>query len=347
MRAVRVHEHGGYEVLRIEEVPDPVPRANEALVRLRAAGVNHLDTWVRRGVPGHKFPLPITLGCDGSGVVESVGEAVETLRPGDAVLVSPGVSCGVCRECLAGSDPLCRRYGIVGETRDGTCAERIALPARNLLPKPETLSFEEAASIPLVFLTAWHMVVERAKTRPGDWVLVRAAASGVGSAAVQIAKLFGATVVAEARSQEKAESALALGADHAIDSSQDDVLEQIRRLTGKRGVDVVIEHVGEATWDSSVRALARGGRLVTCGATSGFDVKIDLRVLFFKNIALLGSTMGSKAELIDALAQVAAGRLRPVVHRVLPLEDVALAHRMLAERRVIGKLVLSIPGAEA
>lgn len=342
MKAVRIHEHGGYEVLRLEEIASPVPRADEALVRVKAAGVNHLDTWVRRGVPGYKFPLPITPGCDGAGIVEAVGSAVENVKAGDAVVLSPGVSCGYCRECLAGEDNLCRRYGIIGETRDGTCAELIALPARNILLKPDSLSFEEAASIPLVFLTAWHMLVVRAKVRSGEWVLVRAAGSGIGCAAVQIAKMHGATVLAEARTQEKADSALGLGADFAVDSSADDTLEAVGRLTGKRGVDVVVEHVGETTWESSVRSLARGGRLVTCGATSGWDARIDLRVLFFKNISLLGSTMGSKAELIEVLTHVSAGRLRPVVHTVLPFDRVAEAHRMLAERRVFGKVVLAV-----
>jgi len=342
VRAVRIHEHGGLDVLKLEEVETPAPRPDEALVRVRAAGVNHLDTWVRRGVPGHKFPLPMIPGCDGAGIVEAAGAAVTHVKPGDAVVISPGVSCGVCRACLAGDDNLCRWYGIIGETRNGTCAEFVVVPGRNLLPKPESLSFEDAASIPLVFLTAWHMLVVRARVRAGEWVLVRAAGSGVGTAAVQIAKMHEAMVIAEARSQEKAESALGLGADAAVDSSAEDVLETVRRLTGKRGVDVVIEHVGEATWESSVRALARGGRLVTCGATSGAAAAIDLRVLFFKNLSLLGSTMGSKSELIDIFSHLAAGRLRPVVQAVLPLDQVAEAHRMLAERRVVGKLVLKV-----
>lgn len=311
-------------------------------MRLRASGVNHIDLWVRRGVPGHKFTLPITPGCDGAGVVEEAGAAVAHVAPGDAVVISPGVSCGVCRACFAGEDNLCARYGMIGEVHDGTYAEFVAVPGRNLLPKPEGLSFEDAASVPLVFLTAWHMLVARARLRSGEWVLVRAAGSGVGSAALQIAGMLGATVVAEARSREKTDRAAALGAAHVIDSSSQDVLEELRKLTAKRGVDVVIDSVGEATWESSVRALARGGRLVTCGATTGPDAKVNIRALFFKNLSLLGSTMGSKAELCDVMSHVAAGRLGPVVHTVLPLERVAEAHRLLAERQVFGKVVLTL-----
>ncbi len=342
MRAVVIREHGEYDVLKYEELPAPEPRPDEVLVRLKAIGVNNLDTWVRRGVPGHRFPLPIIPGSDGAGIVEAAGAGVRHVKAGDAVVLAPGVSCGLCRECLAGNDNLCRHYGILGESRDGTCAELVAVPARNALPKPGSLSFEEAAAVPLVFLTAWHMLVARAGLRAGEWVLLRAAGSGVGSAALQIAKLLGATVIAEARSGEKCGRAKALGADHVIDSSSQDTFEEVRRLTGKRGVDVVVEHVGEATWESSVRSLARGGRLVTCGATTGADAKINLRVLFFKNISLLGSTMGGTYELVDVLSHVAAGRLRPVVHAVLPFDRVADAHRMLADRAVFGKLVLKV-----
>ena len=340
MKAVVIREHGDLDVLRFEERPVPEPRAGEVLVRFRATGLNNLDTWVRRGVPGHRFPLPIVPGSDGSGVVEATGAGVDHVKAGDAVVLSPGVSCGFCPACLSGRDNLCRHFGILGESQDGTCAEFAAVPARNALPKPDALSFEEAAAVPLVFLTAWHMLVARAVLRAGEWVLIRAAGSGVGTAALQIAKMLGATVIAEARSKDKCDRAKALGADHVVDSSVQDAFEEVRRLTGKRGVDVVVEHVGEATWDSSVRSLARGGRLVTCGATTGAEARINLRVLFFKNLSLLGSTMGGCAELMDALSHVAAGRMRPVISRTLPFDQVAEGHRMLGERTVFGKIVL-------
>ena len=341
MRAVVIREHGDLDVLRFEDVPAPVPKADEVVVRVRASGVNNLDTWVRRGVPGHKFPLPIVPGSDASGVVETVGAAVTHLKPGDPVLLAPGVSCGLCRPCLEGNDHLCRWYGILGESRDGTCAELIAVPARNVIPKPGNLSFEEAASFALVFLTAWHMLVARAQARPGEWVLIRAAGSGVSSAAIQIAKLHGAMVIAEARSADKCARAAALGADVTIDSAEKDTFEEVRRLTGKRGVDVVVDHVGEARWESSVKCLARGGRLVLCGATTGADARTNLRLLFFKNLSLLGSTMGSQGELRDIVGHIEAGRLKPVVHTVLPLARVADAHRLLAGRSVFGKIVLT------
>lgn len=346
MKAVVIRKHGDYDVLEIEDVPEPVPAADEVLVRIRAIGINNLDTWVRRGVPGHTFPLPIVPGSDGAGLVESVGAAVRHVAVGDEVVLSPGVSCGACRECLSGADNLCRQYGILGETRNGTCAEMVSVPGRNVIRKPAALSFEQAAAIPLVFLTAWHMLVERARVRPGETVLIRAAGSGVGSAAIQIAKMHGAFVIAEARSGDKCTRAAELGADVTIDSGTQDTYDEIRRVTSKRGVDIVVEHVGEATWDSSVRSLARGGRLVTCGATTGADARINLRVLFFKNISLLGSTMGSKSELFDIFAHVAAGRLVPVVHTVLPFEQVADAHRLLAERRVFGKIILTTPRSD-
>jgi len=341
MRAVVIREHGDLDVLRFEDVPEPAPRADEVLVRVRASGVNNLDTWVRRGVPGHTFPLPIVPGSDASGVVESVGAAVAHVKPGDAVILAPGVSCGLCRACLSGEDHLCRWFGILGESRDGTCAELVAVPARNVLPKPESLSFEQAASFALVFLTAWHMLVARARVRPGEWVLVRAAGSGVSTAAIQIAKLHGASVIAEARSAEKVARAAALGADFTVESASQDAFQEVRRLTGKRGVDVVVDHVGEATWESSIRCLARAGRLVLCGATTGADARTNLRMLFFKNLSLLGSTMGSQGELREIVEHVAAGRLKPVVHTVLPLSRVADAHRLLAERSVFGKIVLT------
>jgi NADPH:quinone reductase-like Zn-dependent oxidoreductase len=242
------------------------------------------------------------------------------VKAGDAVLVAPGVSCGTCRACLSGEDHLCRWYGILGESRDGTCAELVAVPARNVIPKPDRLSFEEAASFALVFLTAWHMLVARARVKAGEWVLVRAAGSGVSSAAIQVAKLHGAMVIAEARGAEKC---CARGPSSARTSPstprQKDAFEEVRRLTGKRGVDVVLDHVGEATWESSIRCLARGGRLVLCGATTGADARTNLRMLFFKNLSLLGSTMGSQGELREIVEHVAAGRLRPVVHSVSAL----------------------------
>ncbi|MBI4868037.1 MAG: zinc-binding dehydrogenase [Candidatus Wallbacteria bacterium] len=341
MKAVVIRQHGGPEELRFEERPVPEPGPGELLLRVKACSINHLDVWVRKGVPGHKFPLPIVPGCDASGVVEAAGAGVKSVAPGQRVLLAPGLSCGLCAQCHAGKDHLCRGYGIFGETRDGACAEFLVAPAVNAIPIPEELGFEAAAAIPLVFLTAWHMLVERAELRPGEDVLIQAAGSGVSSAAIQIAKLWGARVITTTSTPEKAARARELGADEVIDYRSQDFGEEVRRLTGKRGVDVVIEHVGGVTFETSVRCLARAGRLVTCGATTGAAARLDLRILFFKSISLLGSTMGSRAELFEILRHVASGKLRPVVDRVLPLDEVATAHRLLEERQVFGKVVVT------
>ena len=340
--AVRIPRHGDIEVL--EWTPDaPCPECGPGQVRveIRAVGLNHLDLWVRRGVPGHPFPLPITPGCDGAGTVAECGPGVDHLEPGTRVLISPGVSCGRCQACLSGRDPLCREYGILGETRDGTCADTAVVPAENIIPIPASVDFHEAGCFGLVALTAWTMLVERAACRAGEDVLILAGGSGVGSLAIQIAKLIGCRVIATAGGDDKCRRVAELGADDVIDHGREDIAGRVRELTGRRGVDVVFEHVGEATWDASLRSLAWGGRLVTCGATTGAQVKADLLVIFFKSISILGSTMGSKGEVPRLVKLLGEGRLRPVIGKVLPMEDVAEAHRLLEERQVFGKVVLT------
>jgi NADPH:quinone reductase-like Zn-dependent oxidoreductase len=340
MRAVRVHEHGGPEVLRLEDLPVPEPGPGQVRVRVRAAAMNHLDLWVRKGIPGVRFPLPLTLGSDGAGVVDAVGPGVRSARPGDEVVLNPGVSCGVCPACLRGRDNLCRDYGLLGEHRDGTDAEFVVVPEANLVRKPANLSFEEAAAFPLVFLTAWNMLVTNARLRPGEEVLVWGAGSGVGSAAIQIAKAHHARVIAVAGDDWKLERAKQLGADETVNHRTQNVLEEVRRLTGRRGVDVVFEHVGRATWEVSVKALARGGRLVTCGATSGAVVETDVRYVFGKAISVHGTWVGSKGELWDLLPLVEAGVLKPVLDRTFPLSEVQEAHSYLEAGRHFGKVVL-------
>ncbi len=340
MRAVRVHEHGGPEVLRLEELPVPEPGPGQVRVRVRAAAMNHLDLWVRKGIPGVRFPLPLTLGSDGAGVVDAVGLGVRSARPGDEVVLNPGVSCGVCPACLRGRDNLCRDYGLLGEHRDGTDAEFVVVPEANLVRKPANLSFEEAAAFPLVFLTAWNMLVTNARLRPGEEVLVWGAGSGVGSAAIQIAKAHHARVIAVAGDDWKLERAKQLGADETVNHRTQNVLEEVRRLTGRRGVDVVFEHVGRATWEVSVKALARGGRLVTCGATSGAVVETDVRYVFGKAISVHGTWVGSKGELWDLLPLVEAGVLKPVVDRTFPLSQAQEAHAYLEAGQHFGKVIL-------
>jgi NADPH:quinone reductase-like Zn-dependent oxidoreductase len=335
-----VPAHGPASVLRCDEIPLPEPGPGEVRVRVEAVALNHLDLWLRNGVPGHKYPLPITPGSDVAGVIDALGLGVTAPQVGDPVVLAPGIGCGHCTECLSGRDSMCRWYGILGETRDGGCADAVVIPATHVLPRPQSLTAEEAASVPLTLLTAWHMVVSRAALRPGETVLVHSAGSGVGVMAIQIAKLHQARVIATTGSPEKAARARDLGADEVILYREADFLDEVRRLTSKRGVDVVIEHVGVDTWDRSVRALAKGGRLVTCGGTSGPMVGLDLRILFFKSLSLLGSTMGGRGELDEAMRFVSSGKIRPLVDSVFPLEDLPRAHAYLEERRAFGKVVL-------
>jgi NADPH:quinone reductase-like Zn-dependent oxidoreductase len=336
MKAVRFHEHGGPGVLRYEEAPDPQPRAGYAIVRVRACALNHLDLWERRGLERVPFPLPHISGSDVAGdVLEAEG-----FQAGARVLIQPGLSCGRCLHCLEGRDNLCPRYEVLGYFSDGGYAEQVRVPLANLVPLPEHIGFVEAAAFPLTFLTAWHMLMTLANVRPGDTVLVLAAGSGVGQAAVQIARFAGARVLATAGSDEKLARAVEIGADVGINHSTSEIAPEVRRLTGGRGVDVVVEHVGQATWEQSVRSLARGGRLVTCGATTGHAASLDVRHLFARQLSLLGSYMGTKGELLEVFPLFASGRLRPIIDRTFPLVQAAEAQKRLEARQHFGKIVL-------
>lgn len=339
MHAVVLREHGGPEVLRHEQLPIPEPGPREVRVRIRAVGLNHLDLWVRKGGPAFKLHYPHILGADIAGTIDAVG-AGATATVGTKVVVQPGLSCGRCAQCLDGHDNLCRFYKILGEHTTGGYAEYIVVPEVNLAPYPERLSFPQAASAILPFLTAWQMVVRKARVAPGDVVLIHGAGSGIGVAAIQIAKLHGARVIATAGTDDKLVRARALGADETINYTTGDFAVEARALTGKRGVDAVIEHVGGETFTASIKAVRTGGRIVTCGATAGFHPQIDLRHIFFRQIEILGSTMGSKADLLAVLGHVEAGRLEPVVHAVLPLAKAADAHQILERREAFGKVVL-------
>ncbi len=341
MKAVAFYTHGGPDVLKVVDLPTPPLSANGVRVRVKAVGLNHLDIFVREGWPGLKLSFPHVLGADIAGVVESVGSEVTDVKPGEEVVVNPGLSCGHCERCLLGEDNLCRSYKMVGEHSAGGYAELASFPRQNILPKPKNLSFEQAACLPLTFLTSWTMLMRRALLKPGETVLVHAAGSGVGSAAIQIAKLIGAKVIATASTEEKLGKAKELGADHLINYAKTDFLEEVKRITQRKMVDVVFEHVGVATFEKSIACLPYGGRLVTCGATTGYDAKLDLRVLFYKRISLLGSTMGSKGDLFRILQLVEEGRLKPVLDRVLPLERAAEAQRLLENRAQFGNVVLT------
>ncbi|ADW22582.1 MULTISPECIES: zinc-binding dehydrogenase [Thermus] len=342
MKAVVMEARGGPEVLKVAEVPTPEPGPKEVRIRVKAAALNHLDIWVRKGVASPKLPLPHILGADASGVVDAVGPGVTGFAPGDEVVVNPGLSCGHCERCLAGEDNLCAKYEILGEHRFGAYAEYLVVPEVNLLKKPPNLSFEEAAAIPLTFLTAWQMVVDKLQVRPGEDVLVMAAGSGVSVAAIQIAKLFGARVIATAGSEEKLRKAKELGADETVNYTHPDWPKEVRRLTGGKGADKVVDHTGALYFEGVIRATANGGRIAIAGASSGYEGTLPFAHVFFRQLSILGSTMGSKSRLFPILRFVEQGRLKPVVGQVLSLEEAAEGHRLLEERRVFGKVVLRV-----
>lgn len=343
MQAVHIAAHGGPSVLTLVDLPVPKPAVGEVLVRVLAVSLNHLDLFVRAGMPGVKLPLPIIPGCDGIGEIAELGPNVAGLYVGQRVLIEPGYSSGTSAHDLAGNDHLSSDYRLRGEHSDGLDCEYVALPARYALPLPEGVDPVRAAAVPLVFLTAWGMLVTRAALCAGESVLVIGGTSGVGSAAIQVARDRGAHVLATAGSESKLRLARALGAHEVVDHSKPDWGQAVRQLTAGRGVDVVVEHVGPATWDTSMKVLARNGRLVTCGGTTGPTVSITLPHLFMKNQSVLGSTMGPRSALPTIMGRVAAGVFQPVVDRVMPLSQVALAHELLESRKVLGKIVLT-PG---
>ena len=341
MNAVTFHQHGGPEQLLYEDVPVPVPQAGEVLVRVRACALNHLDIWIRQGIPNYPITLPHISGCDVSGVVERIGEAVQSpFSIGQPVVVSPGISCWQCECCLAGRDNFCPTYRLVGAQVDGGYAEFVKVPAVNLLPMPERLTVEQAAAYPLVSVTAWHMVKTLANVQPGETVLVMGAGSGVGSMGVQIARLLGARVLSTVGTDDKRERAEMLGADVVINHAREDVTDRVRAATDGRGVDVIVEHVGQAVWESCLRSLTRGGRLVTCGSTSGPESRLDVRSVYVRQLTIMGSYMGTRAELLEVSRFIRDGKLTPVVDSVFPLSDARQAQERMLARKSFGKIIL-------
>ena len=340
MRAILFRRHGSGEVLEEAEVPVPRIAPDEILIQVRAAGVNHLDIFVRRGLPGVAIPLPHIPGSDAAGVVAEAGDAVTGLEPGMRVTIDPGISCGRCSTCASGAGSQCRQFRIVGEHIDGSYAEYLKVPARNALPIPDTMGFEEAAAAPLVFLTAWSMMITKGSLKPGEDVLSLGAGAGVGTAAIQIAKMAGCRVIAAAGSDAKLERARSLGADLAINYREVEFDHAARELTGKRGVDVVVDYIGGDSWVRSLRAARTGGRILTCGATAGATPQTDLRHIFYRQLAVIGSTMGSASDFHEVMRCIFRGQLKPVVDRTLPLAEARTAHALLENREVFGKLVL-------
>ena len=342
MKAVRIHEFGGPEVLRYEDVPDPKPRKDQGLVRVKACAMNHLDLWVRKGLPG--VNLPHIPGSDVAGEIVEIGEYVTGFNVGQRVLLAPMHFCNHCAKCVAGLQNQCPEFTVLGNRVDGGNCELIAVPVVNIIPIPDGMEFNQAASVPLVFLTAWHMLVGRAGIRPGQTVLVLGAGSGVGIASIQVAKLFNARVITTAGDEKKLEKARGLGADYGINHYQQKISEEVKKLTNNEGVDIVVEHVGAATWEQSMKCLKPAGTLVTCGATTGPNASFDLRFLYSRQLSLLGSYMGTMGELYEVLGHVFAGRLRPVVDRTFTLKDIRMAHEYLEKSQMFGKVVLNPVG---
>ena len=342
MKAILFRQHGGPEVLTYSEVPTPTLESNEVLVELKAAALNNLDLSIRRGIPSWPTPLPHIPGSDGAGVVAEVGSGVSERKIGERVLIAPGLSCGNCSACRTGDDNVCSTYHALGTKEHGTYAEFVKLPASNIFPIPEGLSFEEAASVPVVFLSAWHMLVGLAKVQAGECVLVHGAGSGVGIAAIQIAKMLDARVITTSRSNEKLEMAKQLSADETVNYQTTDFVPEVRRLTEKRGVDVVIEHIGGEVFGKSLTLLGRKGRMVTCGVTAGEIVSADLRYVFSRHLTVYGSFMGRRSELTQVLRFFPSRQLKPVVDSVFPLAQAAEAQSRMEERKHFGKIVLRI-----
>jgi len=342
MKAAFFREHGGLEKIEYGELPDPVPGPGRVRVRVKAGALNHLDIFVRNGIPGIPVALPHVMGSDGAGVVESVGPGVTLVKPGDEVVLNPGVNCGECEFCRKGEHSLCVTFQLLGEHVAGTFAEYVVAPAVNAYPRPAALSWEEAAAFPLAFLTAWRMLVTKARVKFGESMLIIGIGGGVAVAALQIAKLLGLSVYVTSGSGEKLARAKALGADGGIDHAKSDFAREIRKITGKRGVDVVLDSVGKATWKQSIAAAARGGRLITCGATTGPDPETDLGRIFWNQLTVYGSTMGTHAEFAEMLRIFRDGKVRPVVDAVFPLSQAREAERHLEEKKQFGKVVLRV-----
>jgi len=340
MKAISFDQHGDSSVIEIIQQPCPSITAGQVLVEVKAAALNHLDLWLRRGLPGLNIPLPHIPGSDAAGVIVEVGQDVEKWSPGDEVVIQPGTFCGSCSACLSGKEDMCPSYGILGETQAGVQRQFIALYPNSIGPKPARLSFVEAAALPLAALTSWNMLKNRAQLKGGESLLVMGAGSGVGSMAVQMGKYLGATVIATAGSAEKQKLAFSLGADEVLDQHQRGFSKQVKAMTNGRGVDVVFEHIGEAVWNDAIRSLAMGGRLVTCGATTGVAGQVDLRHLFYKRLSILGSTMGSLSDFHECLHLAEQGAITPVIDRVYPFNEIREAHDRLEFDHSFGKVVL-------
>ena len=340
MKAIRIHHHGDSSVLKLENIASPVLKPDRAIVEMHVAALNHLDLWVRNGIKG--VPLPLIPGSDGAGVIREIGSDIKHVEVWERVLIQPLVYCGSCSNCLSGRENYCVDWGILGEHLDGTLAELISVPGKNLYAIPSDLGFQEAAAFALVSQTAYTMLIDRAKILSSECVFIWGASSGLGSVAIQIAKSVGAMVIAASSSAENLEKASALGADFTLNHKTNNISASVKEITGGQGVDVVFEHVGETTWNTSMKMLGKGGRLVTCGATTGARVEIDIRHLFYKQLSILGSTMGNKIAFENSFELVKSGKLKPVIDRTFPMEEIQAAHQYLEEGAQFGKVMIQV-----
>ncbi len=338
MKAVRIHQHGGIDVLKYEDISIPDIKQNQCLIEIKATALNHLDIWVRKGIPG--VPLPMIMGSDGSGIVEQIGKEVSDFSRGDKVLIQPLTYCGKCRWCKQDKENYCEKWGIFGENQDGTQCEYMAIDADHLRITPEGMSFKEAAAFPLVAETAYTMLIDRANIQKGETVFVWGASSGVGSMAIQIAKAIGCEVITAVGNAQKGDFAEKLGADIIVNYKNDNIVKVVKECTDHRGVDVVVEHVGTKTWETSLRILGKGGRIVTCGATTGAEAKFDIRRLFSKQQSILGSTMGNVESLDRALDMYRNGDIKPIVDKCFKMSEIQKAHKYLENGNQIGKVIV-------
>ena len=342
MKAVRIYEHGGLDKLIYDDLPQPDCLSDKVKINIKASALNHLDIWVRNGLPGIPIPLPMILGSDGSGTIVEVGSDVDKFQKGEDVVIQPGTFCRICQHCKQGRENYCPGYGILGETENGTQTEFLVIDPANIHSKPDHLNYVEAASMPLVFMTAYQMLIKRAKLQADEMVLIYGGTSGVGSASIQISKELGAQVIATAGNDKKCEFSIKIGADHVVNHSQDNWVDDVKNITGKSGVNVVIEHIGVSTWKQSLRVLSKGGRIVTCGATTGADVNVNLAHLFIKQQSILGSTMGSIPTFIEVMEKINEKKYTPIVDKVFPMEDIRHAHEYMENRYQMGKVVVAV-----
>ena len=340
MKSIRIYEHGGVAKLIFDDIPQPVCHPKNIKIKIKATSINHLDLWIRSGLLRKEINLPMTLGSDGSGTIVELGEDITELNIGDDVVIQPGTFCSKCLDCKNGNENYCLKYGILGETQNGTQAEYIVVNAQNIHIKPKHLTFEEAASMPLVFMTAHQMLIKKANMKPNETVLIYGGSSGVGSAAIQIARDLGAKVIATAGSDDKCEYSKTMGAHYVINHHHTNWLSKVKSITNNKGVNIVFEHIGSETWESSLKILAKGGRIVTCGATTGPDVKINLAHLFIKQHSIYGSTMSDINTFNNVMIKINDKKYMPIVDRVFKMENVRLAHQYIEQRKQKGKIIL-------